>query len=271
MDAGLTGASRAESAGVVEIGKIPKMFYTPAYGAPDVLFCSLLASAREAFDATAGHRRKEGDERDRGYFAETYMAGVLLRDENFVPARVLRNYAHHYQLDFVSGLMKLRTELYAVQSRSTSLFSICLEGPILGRQFVARDAVTQRVLVEISEEQLLAPNFFTQQLPISAYEAQRAPSAAVSSVLAGLIDETIDLQLSVPLPNPVTVSVHKSKGDYQAVVRRPGSESILLSVPLENLVDLKTLMSTLHRLLPSAIAASEEMPGMANMPMAAGR
>ncbi len=48
MDPEYTSASNAGSAGVVEITTIPRMFYTPAYGAPDMLFHSILTSAREA-------------------------------------------------------------------------------------------------------------------------------------------------------------------------------------------------------------------------------
>ncbi len=42
------GMESDASAGVIEIGTIPRMFYTPAYGAPDMLLHSILTSAREA-------------------------------------------------------------------------------------------------------------------------------------------------------------------------------------------------------------------------------
>ncbi len=48
MNSEYTSASNTGSARVVEIATIPRMFYTPAYGAPDMLSHSTLTSAREA-------------------------------------------------------------------------------------------------------------------------------------------------------------------------------------------------------------------------------
>ena len=147
------GAANSDSAGLVEIGDLPRMFYTPNYGAPDMLFHALLASAREAYAATASPQKQEFTPPDAGFSAETYMAGLLLRDENFVPARNLRNYSHHYTLHFASGIIHLSTELYSAQQSSAALFSVKLEGRILDSAFVVRHATTNRVLAQVSEGQ----------------------------------------------------------------------------------------------------------------------
>lgn len=253
MDIGYSNSSRAETAGVVEIGKIPKMFYTPAYGAPDVLFCSLLSSAREAYQVTATGGCT-GDPRHAGHFAETYMAGVLLRDENFVPARVLRNYAHHYQLDFIAGIFRLRTELFAVQARSTSLFGVKLEGLILGQEFIVRDAVTQKILVKATEEQIQRPDFFSRELPLVACEAQRAPGGAPEA--SAMVDDALDLLLTVSSTPEArrVVKVAKDKGDLQAIVSDPETGEVLCKMTLESLKDIRTMMGALQRLLPGAPA-----------------
>ncbi|MCH8267469.1 MAG: hypothetical protein O7A06_14230 [Acidobacteria bacterium] len=156
-----------DTAGVVEIANIRRAFYTPTYGTPDLLFSWLLNSARDALEFTGGgqHQKKETVGHKPSHPPEMYMAGLLLCDENFIPAAVLKTYDHHYKLDFIAGTIQLRTQLYAVAQKSASFF----EGRILESTFVARHAVTDRVLVQISEEEIQKPNFFGLELPFLCF------------------------------------------------------------------------------------------------------
>ena len=232
MQSSPSRVSDTNLAGVVEISNMPRMFYTAAYGAPDMLFFTMLTSARESYAATArgALQQQEAGPLKPGFCAETYMAGLLLRDQNFVPARVLRNYAHHYTLDFDAGAIYLRTELYAVQQQSTSLFSVKLGGHILESTFVVRDAATDRVLTQVSEEELLKPNFFTHELPFLSYHARLDPGLAASGGTASLVDQDFQLQLGVTLGNTVnagsqgqgrTEGTGARRGDGPAPVRSP--------------------------------------------------
>lgn len=138
-----TDGAKAGAAGIVEINTIPRMFYTPTFGSPDMLFYSLLLSSREAYGATTVTTQdKEKSSNEAASRTATYFAGLLLRDENFVPARVLRNYGHHNTLDFDEGTIQVRTELFAVEGGSSSFFTIRLEGRILGHKLVICNAVT---------------------------------------------------------------------------------------------------------------------------------
>lgn len=225
------------------------MFYTSAFGAPDMLFSTLLAGAREANLVTAGAQQSSGQA--PAACAETYMAGLLLRDENFVPARVMRGYAHHYQLDFAAGVIRLRTELYAAEDRVRSLFGVSLEGPITGNEYVVRDAVTRRVLAGLNEEQILKPAFFSQELPLIAYRGQRAPQAAPIGANAAMVDEDLELQLAVGSgQDKRKVQVVKLCGEWQAKVLDCTSGEPLCFLPLDCLNNFKSLKEALSRLLP---------------------
>lgn len=245
------GMESDASAGVIEIGTIPRMFYTPAYGAPDILFHSLLTNAREAFAVAATIvQQQEKPPKDIGFHAATYMAGVLLCDENLVPARVQSSGAHLYTLDFLADTIQLRTEIYAVQQRSSALFSVKIEGRIKGSAFVVRDAVTDRVLVQVSEEEIQKPNFFTDELPFLCYHVQQDPGLAASVGTAALVDQSLELQLSIPLAGEVrTVLVQKGKGELQGQVRDAKTDEHLCVLPLDSLNNLGQMVEALQKVL----------------------
>ncbi len=245
------GMGSDASAGVIEIGTIPRMFYTPAYGAPDILFHSLLTNAREAFAVAATIvQQQEKPPKDIGFHAATYMAGVLLRDENLVPARVQSSGAHLYTLDFLADTIQLRTEIYAVQQRSSALFSVKLEGRIKGSAFVVRHAVTDRVLVQVSEEEIQKPNFFTDELPFLCYHVQQDPGLAASVSTAGLVDQRLELRLSIPPVGKVkSVVVQKDEGETQVLVRDAETDQHLCHLPLDALNNLGQMVETLRKVL----------------------
>ncbi len=239
------------SAGVVEIGTIPRMFYTPAYGAPDILFHWLLTNAREAFAVAATTVQHQGEPpKDVSFYAATYMAGVLLRDENLVPARVQNTSAHLYTLDFLADTIQLRTEIYAVQQHSSALFTVKIDGRIKGSAFVVRNAVTDRVLAQVTEEELKKPNFFTDELPSLCYHVQQDPGLAASVSTAALVDQSLELRLSIPPVGEVkSILVQKDKGQLQGQVRDAETGQSLCVLPLDSLNNLGQMVETLQRIL----------------------
>ncbi len=247
------GMGSDASAGVIEIGTIPRMFYTPAYGSPDILFHSLLTNAREAFAVAATIvQQQEKPPKDIGFHAATYMAGVLLRDENLVPARVQSSGAHLYTLDFLADTIQLRTEIYAVQQRSSALFSVKIEGRIKESAFVVRHAVTDRVLVQVSEEEIQKPNFFTDELPFLCYQVQQDPGLAASVGTAALVDQSLELRLSIPLAGEArTILVQKGKGELQGQVRDAKTGQSICVLPLDSLNNLGQMVEALQKVLAS--------------------
>ncbi len=203
-----------DSTGVVELANLRCTFYTRAYDTPDVVFYSLLNSARDAYAVTAGISLGESERAEVGIRAETYMAGLLLSDGHFVSARVLSTRGHHCLLDFVAGTIQLRTEVNVVQQQSSALFSVKVEGHIKGNGFVVRNAVTGRVLAQISEEEIEKPKFFTQELPFLSYHTQLDPTLAASTGTTDLVDQNLELRLSIPPVGEITsILIQKDKGD----------------------------------------------------------
>jgi hypothetical protein len=89
MDQSQGYRSRSTAAAVVELGATMRIFYTPTIGSPDVLFMVLLSSGREAYAVTGAIApHAERDSRAPGLLAEVYLAGTLLCNVSFVPARV---------------------------------------------------------------------------------------------------------------------------------------------------------------------------------------
>ena len=245
------GMGSSVSAGVIEIGTIPRMFYTPAFGAPDLIFHSLLTDAREAFAMAATPiQQQEKPPKDIGFHAATYLAGTLLRDENFIPARVQSTSGHSYTLDFLADTIQLRTEIYAVQQRSSALFSVKIEGHIKGNAFVVRHVVTDRVLVQVSEEEIQKPNFFSDELPFLCYQVQQDPGLGASVGTAALVDQSLEVRLSIPLAGEVrNVLVQKGKGELQGQIQDAKTGEALCVLPLDSLNNLGQMVETLQKVL----------------------
>lgn len=239
-----------DSAGVVELANLRCMFYIRSYDILDVVFYSLLNSARDAYAVIAGISLGGSEKAEVGIHAETYMAGLLLSDGHFVSARVLSTRGHHYLLDFVAGTIQLRTEIHAVQQQSSALFTV--EGHIRGNGFVVRNAVTGRVLAQISEEEIKKPNFLTQELSFLSHHTQLDPTLAASTGTADLVDLNLELQLSIPPVGEISsILIRKDKGDLQVQVRDGQTDQALCVLPLESLNNLGQMMEKLQKFLSS--------------------
>ncbi len=182
-----TDTAKSDSVGFIEIATIRRTFYTPAYGAPTMLFPLLLTSAREAYAATVGEAEQKNDTTAHRR-AATYMAGLLLADETFLLAQTAEIRGHRYHLDFITGTMQLWTHLFVVFERSASFFNIRVEGSISEGIFRVHNAATDRALLRITEEELMRPHFFSEELPFMCSQTQSGPGLSDSSTSLELVE-----------------------------------------------------------------------------------
>jgi hypothetical protein len=219
MDRDYCHASKNTSAGVIELGTTLRMFYASTSGSPDMLFMVLLASAREAYLITSAvSHHAHSDERAVGLAAETYPAGLLLRDANFVPARVPPDCGHHYSLDLVKGEICLKTEVYAATSGCTSLFNVTLKKAISGSDFEVLNTNSQSLLAHASEKDIKKRDFFQDDLPRLACQSAPPRGVAAEDVRA-LMDQMIELQVVIPtVGTPHAFVIKKGKAANQAEV-----------------------------------------------------
>jgi hypothetical protein len=210
MDHSESYRSKSTAAAVVELGATMRMFYTPTIGSPDVLFMVLLSSAREAYAVTgaiAAHA--ERDNRAPGLLAEVYLAGTLLCDVSFVPARVSPDCGHYYSLNLVKDEMQLRTEVYGVTGGRSCLFGVTLKGSIRGSEFALLNTSTKSLLANVLEDDVKKPNFFRDELPRLACQAGPQQGEGGEETRA-LIDQAIELNVVIPL----------SGGSYGLVIKK---------------------------------------------------
>lgn len=246
------GNRKGDSAGFIEITNLRRVLYTLAFGAPNILFPLLLNSAREAYAATADGAQQK-DNIITPQRAAIYMVGLLMCDETFFPAQTAEIRGHHYCLDFSTGTIQLRTQIYVSFQRSTSFFNIRLEGSILKGGFVVRNATTDCVLARVSEEQLNIPNFFSQELPFICCQAQNDPGLADSPTLQDLVEQSIELQLTIDNGGKAkTVQVIKKKGEQQGRVHECETGDFLCFIPAQSFNNLELLPETLQTMLASS-------------------
>ncbi len=246
---GYVDASKNGSVGSIEITHIPPTFYTASFGDPSMLFPLLLTSAREAYAATVGDAEQKNDATAHRR-AATYMAGLLVCDEAFLLRKAAEFRGHRYTLDFSAGTIQLRTHVYTAFQRSVAFFNIRVKGSITGSTFTVNNTTTDRVLAQVSEEELTKPNFFTEELPFVCSQTQNDPALLDSIPSLDLVDKKFELWLPIDLAGSVkTVVVSKEKGESQGRVQDPVTRKLLCLVPLESFTDLKTLLATLPTLL----------------------
>jgi hypothetical protein len=171
----------------------------------------LLASAREAYAMThASAPHPEQDDRAQGLAAEIYLAGSLLCDASFVPARVPPDCEHHYTLDLVKQEMQLSTRVCGVTAGRISLFGVTLKGPILGSEFVLLNTSTKALLANIPEDTIKKPAFFRDELPRLACQPGSRQGEARDESHA-LIDQAVELEVVIPLMGGSCALVIKKK------------------------------------------------------------
>lgn len=243
--------SRSTAAAAVELASTMRMFYTPTIGAPDVLFMVLLSSAREAYAVTgASAARAERDSRATGLLAEIYLAGSLLCDVSFVPTRVSPDCGHSYTLNLVKDEIQLKTEVYGVTAGRSCLFGVTLKGSILGSEFVLLNSSTKYLLANVPEEVVKKPNFFRDELPRLACQAEPQQGEGTEESRA-LIDQAVELHVVIPLNGGSNALViKKSKATNHAAVYSAETGNIIGKVGLGCLQ--RITRAGLNRMKPSS-------------------
>jgi hypothetical protein len=233
MDHSQSYRSASTSAAVVELGATMRTFYTRSIGAPDVLFTVLLSSAREAYAITEPSGQQPArDGRAQGLVAEIYLAGALLCDASFVPARVPPDCEHHYALDLVKQEIQLSTRVCGVTGGRISLFGVTLKGSILGNEFVLINTSTKSLLANVLEDVIKQPDFFRDELPRLACQPEPRQAEGPEEPYS-LVDQAIELRVVIPLKDgPCELLVKKSKAAQRAQVCSGEKRSPIGSVGL---------------------------------------
>lgn len=246
-------SSVSDSGGIVEISNVRRSFYSAGCAAPDMFFCWLLGAARDAWklgeysqsDAAPSTLRKAAN-----LMAETYMAGLLLCDENFIPASVQRSSDHLYSLDFVQGTLQLRTQLYMASKAAASYSTIRIRGGITDGAFEVRNVVTDRVLARVTEDEIQKPEFFSQELPFLCFHAQRDSSIEVASDGDEFIDQAFEMKIEVKVAGESRmVVVAKAKGKPQGEARDPDTGRVLCTIPLRHFRNIGLMIDALPAML----------------------
>ena len=181
------------------------------------------------------------------------MAGSLLCDDHFVPARVSNLSENMYTMDFLTGLLHVTTQIYAEDRNTTSYFGVSVGGRILENTFVVRNSVTDRVLAHISEDEIRKPHFFTQDLPFICKNTQFDPSLISGSGASALLDQSIELRLAVEVNGHFKdVYIRKEKGEGQGHALDPKTGRSLCVLPMDSFNNLGQLISTLPAILATA-------------------
>jgi hypothetical protein len=162
----------AGGAAGVEIVGFPQILYTRTFGDPDTLFVPLLDAAREAF-AMSERLSSHGENKANAVMLSgMQLASSLLRDSSFSLMAKGATHENMYTVDLTEGTLHVLTRLYAVVSRRTSFFKLEIAGKLVDGPFVARNPVNGEVVMQIEEQQLRHPNFFSGSLAQDCLRAQ---------------------------------------------------------------------------------------------------
>jgi len=233
MDRSRTYRSKSTAAAVVQLGATRRMFYTSTMGSPDVLFMVLLTSAREAYAITgASSSSAARDDRATGLQAEIYLAGSLLCDESFIPARVSPDCGHYYALDLVKNRIELRTQVYGSTVGRSCLFGVTLKGSVLGTEFVLLNTSTGSLLANIVEDVIREPTFFRDELPRLAYQVETQQGEATEESRT-LVDQALELQVVIPMEGKSSsLTIKKRKAANHAEVYSAETGDLIGNVTL---------------------------------------
>ncbi len=108
-----------------------------------------------------------------------------MKDNSFSLVAAGLSHENTYTVDLEKGTLLMLTRLYAVVSRRTSFFKVEIAGNISGGAFVVRNPVAGTVIMQIEEERLSQPNFFSTVL------AQECLRAQMEQERFGRLDETL--------------------------------------------------------------------------------
>jgi hypothetical protein len=201
-NSGLAEKSAGGGVAGVEILGFPQILFTRTSGEPDMLFVPLLDAAREAF-GMIGRLVAHGEKREAAVMlGGMQLATALLQDTSF--SLVARGLPHEnsYTVDLENGSLLVQTRLFAVVSRRTSFFKVEIVGKF-GEIFVVRNLAQNAVIMQVEEERLRQPKFFSTTL------AQECLRAQIDQERFGRVEEVSDLHVKQEVRMAVAISGNK--------------------------------------------------------------
>jgi hypothetical protein len=237
-------ASRVQlsaSGSSVDVVSIPCHFYAANYNLLEQLFVPLLSAAQQANDVM-GLRSGDDQAALRG---AAYLAGELLRDKSFAPARsLMTSVSHAFLIDLPGNSFQAETVVNAVGSKA-SMFILKVMGAIRGDKFMVVEPSTNNTLFSFTRFEADKPEFFVRDFPFLAQEARQDPTM-FSGAPSALVHGVIDLVLSVPVAEKaITVRVHKEAGTVSVEVKHPITNETVFSLPLASLNNIGKLVETI--------------------------
>ncbi len=213
----------AGGAAGVEIVGFPQILYTRIFGDPDTLFVPLLDAAREAFAMSERLSSHGENQANAVMLSGMQLASSLLRDSSF--SLMAKGTAHEniYTVDLTEGTLHVLTRLYAVVSRRTSFFKIEIAGKLTTGPFIARNPINGDVIMQIEEQQIRQPNFFSASLAQDCLRAQIEHERFGQSDKASGPDAHSELRLTVVTANqkvPVTLRQKEAGSNWDIIDAR---------------------------------------------------
>ena len=187
----------------MEIVGFPQILYIRTCGDPDILFIPLLDAARDA-GAMVDRLATQGENRtNAAMLSGMHLASTLLKDTSFSLGAKGLSHETAYTVDLDKGTMHMHAQLYSVVSRRTSFFKVELAGKISGGPFVVRNPVQGTVIMQVEEDRLRQPNFFSSSL------AQECLRVQMEQERFGHLDETLSPDVHGEIRMSVAVSGNK--------------------------------------------------------------
>lgn len=166
------GGATAGAVACLEVSGFPQILYTRSFGDPDMLFVPLLDASRESCRMAERLRSQGEDPKMAVTLSTMQLVSTLLQDASFTVVARGTSHENLYRVDFDEGTVRLSTRLYAVISHRTSFFRVEIAGKIMDGQFVVRSPGDDRILMQLKEEELRTPNFFSSVLAPGCLRAQ---------------------------------------------------------------------------------------------------
>jgi hypothetical protein len=240
------GTDLAASGSAVDIVSIPWHFLASRYDKLEQLFLPLLSSAQQASDLMGV---RVGGEQS-ALQAASHLAGEFLRDNTFVPVRVMTsNSSNAYLIDFAKNVFNVETSIESRTVRNASLFRVRVDGSIRGDKFIVADPVTNARYFSFTKFEAEKPDFFTREFPFIACEARRDPTL-FSGDYSALIHGIVDLVLGIPIDGTtIAVRVYKQAEISSAEIRNPTTHEVVMSLPLASLGNMNKVVETITQYL----------------------
>jgi hypothetical protein len=244
------------SGSTVDIVSIPCHFHAAKYDLLDQLFVPLLSSAQRASDIM-GLRTGDDEAALRG---AAYLAGELLRDQSFAPARSLMTSAFHaFVIDLPGNVFEAETVVSSVGEKAC-MFLLKVKGAIRGDKFVIVEPSTGSTLFSFTRFEADKPDFFIRDFPFLAQEARQNPTMS-SGAQATLVNGVVNLVLGVPFGEKVAaVRIHKLADTSSVEVKHPVTNEVIMGLPLSSLNNIGKLLEAISQYLLSDPKAAALFP-----------